>query len=231
MISFEPIASGSSGNASLLRGGGVSLLIDAGLTAKELQRKGLTITNLTACLITHEHGDHSKGVKSLVAKGVDVYTSQGTIDALGIKSHRLHPIKAGEQFKIGDITILPFGVYHDVSEPLGFLIAHGAGKLLFVTDTGYLAYRFKDLTHICIEANYSREILMNNIGRGDLNATVGKRTIQNHLSIEQVIRTIWLCNSEKLKEVYLMHLSNGNSDEGMFKRSIQALTGMPVNIS
>ena len=231
MISFEPIASGSSGNASLLRGGAARLLLDAGLTARELQRKGLIITTLAACLITHEHGDHSKGVKSIIAKGVDVYASQGTIDALGITSHRLHPIKAGEQFKIGDITILPFDVHHDVSEPLGFLIAHGADKLLFVADTGYLAYRFKDLTHICIEANYSREILIDNIGCGYLNVTVGKRTIQNHLSIEQVIQTIKACNLERLREVYLMHLSNGNSDAGRFKYSIQALTGVPVNIS
>lgn len=230
MIAFEPIASGSSGNASLLKGGGVSLLIDAGLTAKELQRHGITITGLEACLITHEHGDHSKGVKSLVTKGLDVYASLGTIDALGIKSHRLHPIKAGEQFKIADITVLPFEVHHDASEPLGFLIAHGEDKLLFVTDTGYLGYRFRDLTHICIEANYSREILMNNVGRDDLAPTVGKRTIKNHLSIEQVLQTIRACNLDKLKEVYLMHLSNGNSDEGLFKYSVQALTGMPVKV-
>lgn len=231
MISFQPIASGSSGNASTLRGGGVCLLIDAGLTAKELQRKGVTVTDLTACLITHDHGDHSRGVKSLVAKGVDVYASKGTIDALGIVSHRLHPIKAGEQFKIGDFTILPFDVHHDVSEPLGFIVAHGVDKLLFVTDTGYLRYRFAGLTHICIEANYSREILINNVGRGDLDGTVAKRTMQNHLSIEQVIKTIEASDTTRLKETYLLHLSDGNSDADMFKQSIQALTGMPVNIA
>ena len=231
MIDFATIASSSKGNASLLRGGGVTILIDCGLTVKELQRAGVTISDLNACLITHEHGDHAKGVKSLVSRGVDCYASEGTIEALGINSPFLHVIDGGGQFKVGELAVKPLPMVHDAKEPLGFLIACGLNKLLFATDTGYMPYRINDLTHLCIEANYCKQILMKNVATGKLNIEVAKRTIKNHMSLSQVEKMIRASGASRLKETHLLHLSDGNSDADFFKKRIQAMTGKPVYIA
>lgn len=231
MLSFQSIASSSKGNASLLRGKGVTILLDCGLTVKELQLAGVSISLLSAVFITHEHGDHSKGVKSLLKRGVDCYASAGTIEALDIDSPFMHAVKADTRFSVGGLAVLPLAMIHDAIEPLGFLIASDTDKLLFATDTGYMPYKFKGLTHLCIEANYSKKILVENVAMGYLSEVVADRTTKNHLSLEQVEATIRECETESLKETHLLHLSDGNSHAEAFKVQIQAITGKPVYVA
>src|SRR5690625_1450146 len=188
MISIKTLASGSSGNAYLVTDGHTPLLLECGISYRDIQiATGFKTSGIAGCLISHEHKDHTKGLKDVLRAGIDVYASQGTIDAEGIKHHRLKTIKAREQFTVGTWKILPFDVEHDVAEPLGFLLqSTNGGKLLFATDTYYVRYRFKGLTHIMVECNYSMDILNENIESENVHPAMKKRLLTSHFSLENV---------------------------------------------
>lgn len=233
MIKIKTLASGSSGNAYLIDDGVTQLLLECGIKFKDIQKAlKFKTSNLAGCLISHEHKDHSKALRDVLKAGIDVYTSQGTIDQEGIEHHRLKPIKAKQQFKIGTWSILPFDVQHDVAEPLGFLLMNQQGeKLVFATDTYYVKYKFKGLTHIMIECNYSLDILNENIESGRVHPAMKRRLIKSHFSLENVKEFLKANDLSKLQEVHLLHLSDSNSNEEQFKKEIQELTGKPVYVS
>ncbi|WP_366927928.1 MBL fold metallo-hydrolase [Clostridium sp.] len=181
--------------------------------------------------------DHSKAIKDLLSNGIDVCTSMGTVRAILKESevlethHRLHFIESEKQIKIGGFTILPFETQHDAAEPLGFLISHeDMGKLLFATDTYYIQYKFNGLKHILIEANYSKEILQNNIENG-LNSSLAKRLFTSHFSLENVKEFLKASDLSKCESITLIHLSDENSNAAQFKNEIERLTGKPVYIA
>jgi hypothetical protein len=178
MIEILPLASGSKGNCYRITDGRAPLLLECGIPFREIQ-KGLNFrtSELAGVLVSHEHKDHSKAVRDMMKAGIDCYMSQGTAEALRVSGHRLHIVKAKQQFRVGTWTILPFDTVHDASEPLGFLLASGKEKLLFATDTSYIRYRFKGLTHIMIEANYQREILEHGVEEGLVPVVVRNRTL------------------------------------------------------
>lgn len=233
MIEITPLASSSAGNAYRVTDGETALLLEAGLRFNDIRRAlDFQVSSIAGCLITHEHGDHCKAAADLAKAGVEIYASQGTLDALKISPHRMKPVKAKEQFTIGTWTILPFDVQHDVSEPLGFLLVNQAGeKLLFATDTYYIKYRFSGLTHIMMECNYSMKLLNENIASGRVPEVMKKRLIRSHFSLENV-KDFFLANDlQHVQEIWLLHLSDNNSDESLFKQEIQQITGKPVFVA
>ena len=154
------------------------------------------------------------------------------MEALGISGHRINIIKAKRQLKIGTWTVLPFDTEHDSVEPLGFLLSNQDGeKLLYATDTYYLKYRFQGLTHIMLETNYSLDILQNNVEIGSVDHALKNRTIRSHMSLENAKKLLMANNLSKVQQIWLLHLSEGNSDEKRFKREIQELTGKPTFIA
>jgi phosphoribosyl 1,2-cyclic phosphodiesterase len=233
MIEITPLASSSAGNAYYVTDGHTPLLLEAGVRFRDLQQAlNFRTSAIAGCLISHEHGDHGKAAADVMKAGIDLYASQGTLDALGLSGHRTKPIKAKQQFQIGTWTILPFDVQHDVTEPLGFLLANRVGeKLVFATDTYYIRYRFPGLTHIMVECNYSLRILDENIAAGRVPAVMKKRLLKSHFSLENVKGFLQANDLSKVQEIWLLHLSDSNSDEAMFKREIQELTGKQVLIA
>lgn len=230
MISIQPLASSSAGNAYLI-GGRSPLLLDCGLPYRQLQKAtGYQLSSLAGCLLSHEHWDHSKAARELLKAGVDVYTSQGTAEALGLDHHRLHIIQTRQQFQVGDWTVLPFETQHDAKEPLGFLLAAGEDKVLYATDTFYIRYRFTGLTHILLEVNYAQDILDANVEAG-LSPAHRRRVMRSHMSLETAKDFFRANDLSKVREIWLCHLSDGNSDAERFKREIQALTGKPVYVA
>ena len=158
--------------------------------------------------------------------------SRGTAEALGLSGHRLHIIKAKQQFRIGTWTVLPFDTQHDAQEPLGFLLANQDGeKLLYVTDTCYVKYRFHGLTHVAIECNYSLDILKRNVEAGTVPKELKSRILKSHFSLENVKEFLKANDLSKVQEIWLLHMSNGNSDAERFKREVQELTGKPTYIA
>ncbi|MNW38925.1 putative metallo-hydrolase YycJ [compost metagenome] len=239
MIDIKPLGSSSAGNAYYVTDGHTPLLLECGIRFKDMQR-GLNyqISNISGCLLTHNHQDHCKAAKDIMRAGIDIYASGGTLAAAGLTGHRAIQIVALKQFTLGTWTVLPFEVEHDVDEPLGFLLANKAGdKLLFATDTYYIRYKFSGLTHMLIECNYSEEIAMKIIvaerdeqKKRDLKFLLS-RVRKSHFSFENMKEFVRLNASPKLQEIWLIHLSDRNSDEEMFKCEIQALTGCPVYVA
>ena len=176
--------------------------------------------------------DHSKAVKDIMRAGIDCYISAGTVEALGLFGHRINIIKAKQQFRIGTWTILPFETQHDAVEPLGFLLANQAGdKLLYATDTYYIRYKFHGLTHIMVECNYAADILKTNVKAGLVEPVLKSRILKSHFSLENVKEFLKANDLSKVQEIWLLHLSDGNSDSERFKREIQELTGRMVFIA
>lgn len=118
-MKMNVLGSNSKGNCYILETDTDKLIIDAGISIKDVQiALDFDFKNVAGTLVTHEHGDHSKAIKDLIKIGVDIYTSKGTAEALKIQSHRVHYIKSLEQFEIGNFIVLPFKTEHDCTEPL-----------------------------------------------------------------------------------------------------------------
>lgn len=230
MIEIKALASSSKGNCYRVTDGTTPLLLECGISYKNIQR-GLNFqtSQIAACLVTHEHNDHVKSIKDVLKAGIDVYASKGTFEALNINNHRMKPVKAKEQFQIGTWTILPFEVEHDVSEPIGFLLVNQLSeKLLFATDTYFIRYKFKGLTHLMVECNYSMSILNQNVTDGYIDKGRKKRLMRSHFSLENVKEFLLANDLSKVQEIWLLHLSDTNSDADLFKSEIQKLTGRMV---
>lgn len=233
MIDILPIASSSAGNAYRITDGHTALLLEAGLPYKDIQKAlEFRVTQLAGCLITHEHGDHSKSAKDIIRAGVPVYTSGGTAVALGLSSHRLKDIRAHEQFSVGTWTILPFDIEHDATEPLGFVLANQSSeKLVFLTDTYYCRYRFSGITHLMVECNYSLDIVNRRVEEGKLHPAQRHRLLRSHFGLEHVKNFLKANDISQIQEIWLLHLSDGNSDADRFQREIQETTGKLVRVA
>lgn len=232
-----PLASGSSGNCYYISDGDTALLLDCGISFEKIKRSlwdmGVGLADISACLISHEHIDHIKAAQFLVNMGVDIYTSQGTIDAAGLKGHRVHAVSPVEApVKIGSVFIQPFAVEHDAREPLAFLAISEITRerLLYITDTMFFQYQISGITHLMIEANYDPGIIAENAVSGRIDGARARRTINNHMSIETALLTLERIDRSRLKEVWLLHLSNDNAADD-FKRRVQELCGCEVYVA
>lgn len=226
MNKLKVLGSSSKGNCYLLLLEGETLIIEAGINYKEIL-KGLdfNIANVVGCLVTHEHKDHSKAVKNLIESGIDVYSSKGTFEELKVNSYRTKVINTMKWQKIGNFEILPFPVKHDAREPLGFLIKHKEiGSLLFITDTCYCEYSFKNVNHILIECNFVKKILNEN----NISNSLRNRILETHFELENVAAFFKASDLTKVKNIMLLHMSFKNSDEKVIREKIESVTGLPV---
>lgn len=230
MLDIAVYASGSSGNCYTVNDGETVVMLDCGLPFRRIERlTGFLLP--AAVLVTHEHKDHSKAAQDFMRRGVDVYMTAGTAAALGIGAqHRLHILNPMEQTTVGRITVSAFPTQHDAREPCGFLLDDGDDRVLYATDTYYIKYQFPGVTKMLIEANHSYKILEENVGAHILNKALAERLIKSHFSIENVLAFLRANDLSKVKEIWLIHLSDGNADEGQFARIVEAATGKPVYI-
>jgi len=229
MISITPFASSSRGNCYGLTDGTTPLLLEAGVPVRKLRRLA-TISKIAGCLVTHNHGDHAVAVKDLTRAGISCYMSAGTAEAIGVSNHRVRPVAALKQFTIGSWKILPFEAVHDAAEPLSFLLQSGQDKVLFATDTAYIKHRFKGLTQIMIECNYHYPSLIKSIESGYVTISQKNRLLKSHLSLDNVVEFLKANDLSAVQGIWLLHLSDSNSDEQHFKKTIQELTGKPVTV-
>lgn len=234
MIEIKVLASGSTGNCYWISDGRTSLLIEAGIPINRIKR-GLNykLSEIEGCLISHEHGDHAKAAYDIAKQGIDVYMSRGTAEMLDLSGHRIHHIKPKYRYDIGSWIVKPFEAQHDAAEPLGLLLwsQETKEKLVYLTDTFYTRYKFHQLNYIMVECNYSMEILNENIQAGRVPAAQKKRILQSHFNLENVKDFLLANDLSQVKEIWLLHLSDRNSDAELFKREIMELTGKPVYIA
>ena len=235
MLEVKAIASGSAGNAYLLDdGAGHRLLLECGIPFKKLlEALDFNLLQLSGCLLTHEHQDHSKAVKDLLKHGVQVYCSKGTAKALGIDDHwnckavpELMEMAVDKSWKF-----VPIKAEHDAVEPFIYLIYSRFAKahILFATDTYFIRYKMPEtLTHMLIECNYSMEHLNENIADGIVDASRKRRILHSHMNLDTLKEFIRANKFPLLEAVYLIHLSNDNSEEDRMIKEIEELTGVPV---
>lgn len=225
-MDIKVLASGSSGNCYRISDGKTALLLDCGISLKKIQAGlGFRLDLIDGVLVTHCHGDHIKAAKDIAGRGIPIFTSRGTIDACDLSGHFFHAVQPLQTFTVGTFAVLPFDVEHDVPEPLGFVVKSTVTgeKLLYFTDTYYLKYRFAGINYLMAECNYSRKTMDKN-----LDPVLRNRIIQSHMSLETLLDVLKVNDFNELKRVYLLHLSDSNSDAEYFKREVQALTGVMV---
>ena len=234
MIKIQSFGSGSKGNSYLIDDGYSQILIECGVKFELVKRKmKFDLSKVAGLVISHEHGDHSKEIqKVLDTTNLSIYASNGTLNALKIPSYRSTTLKIGYPEVVGTWTVRSFDVQHDAAEPTGFIFENQQGeRLLFVTDTYYVKYRFKGITHMMVETNYSLEIIKEKVMMHEVQGYLKNRILKSHFEFENAKEFIRTNQSDQLKEIWLLHLSDSNSDEELFKQEIQALTGVPVYIA
>lgn len=232
MLSIDCFASGSSGNLYRIDDGRTQILLECGIPFKKVQQLlGFRVSDIEACLITHEHKDHCKALGDVLVRGIPCYMSYGTAHALNTLSPGIQLIADKETTFIGTWQVTAFSTQHDAAEPLGFLLDNGADRIMYATDTYYLKYKFPACTVMMIECNHSYEIIDKRVASGSLHPTLAKRLTKSHMSLENLVEFFRANDLSRLREIYLIHLSDANSDEKLFQRTIAALTGVPVYVA
>ena len=148
---FGCLGSGSKGNAWLVQAGDTCIMVDCGFgpreAGKRLARLGVAVNDLSAILVTHEHGDHGRGAAQLAAKArCPVWLSHGThamLDALGSAPLSASIIAGQQAFSVGELEITPYPVPHDAREPMQFVFSDGARRFGLLTDAGHVTRTWK----------------------------------------------------------------------------------------
>lgn len=237
-MDIKILASGSSGNAYVVSDGKTTLLLDAGIPFTQIQ-KGMNYqtSRIDACLVTHRHGDHTKAVPKLLERGIPVYGPSDLAEAY--KGTNVFPAAQNEEAvnrawrtSFYTLCVKAFPVHHDV-ECYGYLITstETGERLLYMTDTTHTEYTFKGVTHFMIECNHSQETVMRNARNGVIPGELAERIMRSHMSIETVLGMLDANDKTKLKQIYLLHLSDDNSDAEDFKRRVQEATGAEVYVA
>ena len=226
-MKFTAYASGSSGNLYSVSDGKTSLLLEAGLTLKEMQwLTGHTLSEHDACFISHAHKDHCKGAKNLQDKrGVLVYCNHHTMKSTGVGLL----MNSQTYQQVGTIDVLAFDVEHldqasgDRIPTFGFYLhsTFDHESLVFITDTFYSEPRFYKPTIMAIECNYASDLLP-----AYINQAVKDRLVKSHMSLETCIELLKANDLSQCREIHLIHISQGNGDPERFVREVESATGI-----
>ncbi len=220
MVSFRLLGSGSSGNTTLVSDGDTHILVDVGLsgreTAKRLRECGLEPEKISAIVISHEHGDHCRGVQPF-AKDLDIpvfmtdeaYSNSG----MSLDLRKRQRIYSGERFEVHGFYFTSFSVPHDSVDPLGFVIEKDGIKIGIVLDLGYLSNlvieRLRGCDGIILESNHDIQMLKVGPYPWALKQRVMSR--RGHLSNDSVAQYLTNDFDGKAANVVLAHLSKNNN--------------------
>lgn len=226
---FRAHASSSHGNLYLAECGSSRLAIEAGLRFHEIREAlDFRVSRLAGCLVSHYHADHARAARDLIRASVDVYASRETWDRLRLNGHRALMLQDRQEARVGPWRVLPFAARHDATGAMGFYIeAPDGDRLLFSCDTAYVPHRFSGLTHVAVEANYSEAWL----GRSDTAPEQQTRLLRSHMSVERAIRMLFANDLSRVREIWLLHLSDDRGHEDEFRRAVESATGKPVHIA
>lgn len=232
MLDINILATGSKGNAYVISDQDRSILIDPGIVFKRLNSlSGFLIHKCELCIVSHEHKDHVASLPDIERLKIPIVISEKTFDACSGLSPYFNGVFAenGRQFEFNNWIILPFKVFHDAADPLGFIIRTPAGKkIVYATDTRILPYKFNNINYWMIEANYKESILGSN---PNLPASLKNRIRKSHMEIETLKDFFRNQDLSATKKISLIHLSDDNSDEGYFKSEIEKITKTSVEVA
>ena len=230
------LASGSKGNAAVVEGPEGSVLVDCGLSRRELHRRadacGCDLGRVRAVLVTHEHSDHVKGLP-VVRKHFDgpVYATPGTATARGLA---LEPLAHDATLVLGGMRVQAFPLSHDVADPMCFrfdVLEEGTGAVVdsigWATDTGTLTRQAREVLRGCrilgIEANHDPDMLAHGPYPPFLRARVGGA--HGHLSNVQAAKAIPQLVTARTQTVVAMHISQKNNTPALVRATLERAVG------
>lgn len=213
-MKLKVLASGSKANSYILETETEALIIEAGVPFKELIRH-VDHKKIVGFLVSHEHKDHAKYLEEYRDYGKN-YLGNGWLRDMGVL--------------FGKFRIKAFELHHNVP-CYGYLIEHpDMGRVVFATDTGYIEYKFKDISHWLIECNYSSGILDKRVAEG-FNPVLADRIVKDHMSLETCKEFLSKNDLSTALHIVLLHLSDGNSNAEQFQREIHELTNKKTDIA
>jgi len=232
-LRFSVLASGSTGNAFYIESDRQKLLVDAGLSGKQMDRLFSEIQvdpqHLSGILVTHEHSDHIKGLGVIARKyNLPIYANEKTWDAM---EDAIGTIKLDQKFHFGteevktfgDIDVESFGVSHDAAEPMFFTFHHHGKKVALVTDLGYVSERIKKTVEqadaYIFEANHDVEMLR--MGRYPWNVKRRILSDSGHVSNEECGLALTDVIGNNTQRIYLAHLSQDNNMKDLARMSVR----------
>lgn len=226
MVKLKIINSGSDGNCYILDDGEQILIIEAGLPFKQIKEAiNYEVSRIVGVLSSHEHLDHRKYLHEYENAGITC-----------LEGDKAYSISLREQThlkyaKLGNFHAVPFKVPHDV-DCFGYYIEHkDMGKLVFITDAMYNEYVFPEVNHIMVEANYSQEILDENMNNNVIPKSLRDRIMKSHMSFDTALNMVKANKNPQLRNVILCHLSSRNSDKKRFKEDMQEVVGPCCNVT
>jgi phosphoribosyl 1,2-cyclic phosphodiesterase len=241
VLQLTVLASGSSGNSLLVRGESTAVLVDAGISARQLETQilalGITPQNLAGILLTHEHGDHTRGLKVFCSKHrIPVFTNPLTADSLRKSAidTEWRLFNSGSAFEIAELRIQPFSVPHDAADPVGFVISSTNSSLGILTDLGYatrqIIHAVQGVNALVIETNHDEALLQNDTKRP---WSVKQRILSRHghLSNQAAAKLVAEIATENLRHILLAHLSEDCNSPSLASEAIRSqfsTSGIPT---
>jgi phosphoribosyl 1,2-cyclic phosphodiesterase len=233
----QSFASGSSGNALLIKRHGRAVLVDCGVAPRALHKllaaHQLRLDEVDGVLVTHEHHDHVRGLEALVKAGRPVLCTEGTAHALGLGRSGYRPISPARSLEIGGFDVMPIATSHDANEPCGFSLFNGEERITLLTDLGCttdLALPY--VTESClivIEANHDVHMLRSGPYPTHLKRRVASS--QGHLSNADCggFLARALASERHSRAIWLAHLSAVNNQPALAVRSVtEPLSKLPA---
>lgn len=218
MKGFCPLASGSKGNAIFIGTDQTKILIDAGISARQLEKKlaeiNVDLSDIDAIVVTHEHTDHINGLGTLGLKmGFPVFansdTARAIYETLG-DAPKFKIFSTGERFEFGDLEIDPFSIQHDAADPVGFIVRTGSKKIGVCADLGFasslVTSKLHDCDYLYLEANHQVSMVHSSTRPAVYKQRVLGRL--GHLSNDQCAELLEEVMHPNLKHIYLAHLSS-----------------------
>ncbi|QHL85955.1 MBL fold metallo-hydrolase [Nibribacter ruber] len=233
-VYFTSLNSGSNGNCYYVGNDQEAVLIDAGISCRETEKRmlrlGLSMSRVKAIFVSHEHSDHIRGVAVLARKHrIPVYITPATLHNCYLRTEAIDtlPFEAGEAVQIGGLTITAFAKYHDAADPHSFVVSAGEFKVGVFTDLGRTCQNLMEHFSQChaafLEANYDEHLLEN--GRYPYYLKNRIRGGHGHLSNREALTLFSTCKPDHMSHVLLSHLSKENNCPNLVKELFQAHAG------
>lgn len=235
------LASGSGGNAAVLEAGDACVLIDCGISYRQLGSRmkalGMAPGQIQAVLLTHEHDDHVRGLEVFLRHHrVPVLATAGTVEAMPCPPGDAQPLTSGREVRLGSLKVLPVETSHDAREPVGFVVEDRGQRVGMVTDTGVLTEllveRLSGCHALLLECNHDRDLLRYGPYPWPLKQRIASHT--GHLSNEQTSTALERLAHSGLELVVGMHLSQTNNRPELVERELSAVlagSGVRLEIS
>lgn len=236
-LKFASLGSGSKGNATLVACNNSCIMIDCGFGIRDvenrLQAKFVSPENISAILVTHEHGDHIRGVSKLANKyNIPVWLTRGTACHNSIaECDTKNYIDVHDKIDIGELEITPFPVPHDAKEPCQFIVSNGNKRLGILTDTGSITPHIIELLSGChgliLECNHDIDMLQDGPYPLTLKQRVGGD--YGHLSNEQAAYLLQQADTTSLKHIVAAHISEKNNDPALARAALSDVLSCEFN--